>query len=323
MNIIALEGTAHTFGCAVINEKGEILSDIRDTFTTKKGGMIPNEIAQHHRNLKDKIIKEAIEKSKQKKFDLVAYSKGPGFPTCLKVTRDSAIELAKKLKIPIVGANHAVAHLTSGLLFTKAKDPVFVYCSGANTQIIALEGGKYRVFGEVLSIAIGNALDKFGRAVGLGFPAGPKVEELAKKSNNYIELPYSVKGMDLSFSGIITKAIELYKKGYKKEDLAYSLQETCFAMLTEVTERALAHCNKKEALLIGGVAANKRFCEMLGIMCKERNAKFYACPLKYAGDNATMIAWQGFLEQKKATKNYDGLDFYPYQRTDQVEVDWD
>ncbi len=321
MIILGLEGTAHTFGAAVINEKGKIFSDVRDIYTTKKGGMIPSEIAQHHRNVKDRVIREAIEKSKQKKFDLVAYSRGPGFPSCLSITRNAAVDLAEDLDVPVIGVNHAVAHLTSGLLFTRAKDPVFVYCSGANTQLIALEGGRYRVMGEVLSIALGNALDKFGRAIGLGFPAGPKIEKLAE-NGKYIELPYVVKGMDIELSGIITKAISLYKKGIKKEDLCFSLQETLFAMLTEVTERALAHTQKKEALLIGGVAANKRLVQMLKIMCKERNANFYAVPLKYAADNPLMVAWQGYLEYNSGRREKKH-EIRPYERTDAVDVIWE
>jgi len=206
---------------------------------------------------------------------------------------------------------------------TKAKNPVFVFTSGANTQIIAHEGGKYRIFGECLSIALGNALDKFAREIGLGFPGGPKIEEMAKSGKKYIELPYVVKGMDVEFSGIVTHAINLFRKGESKEDLCYSLQETMFAMLVEVTERALAHCDKDEVLLIGGVAANQRLCEMLDIMCRERKAKFYAVPMKYSGDQAAMIGWQGILEyEKRKLENVDKIDINPVWRIDQVDTIW-
>lgn len=320
MIVIGIESTAHTFGCAVLNERGQVLSDVREIYKTETGGIIPSEAAEHHKEIKDKVIREAIRKSKQKKFDLVVYSKGPGLGPCLHVGLNSAKDLAKSLNVPLLGVNHCLGHLTSGLLFTRAKDPVFVYISGANTQIIALEGGKYRIFGETLDVGMGNALDKFGRSIGLGFPAGPKIEELAK-DGSYVELPYVVKGMDLSFSGIITKAINLYKKKVKKEDLCFSLQETLFAMLTEVTERAMAHTGKKEALLIGGVAANKRLVQMLKIMCKERGANFYAVPLKYSGDNASMIAWQGILEYNAGIREKKH-EVKPYERTDEVDVVW-
>ena len=114
----------------------------------------------------------------------------------------------------------------------------------------------------------------------------------------YVELAYTVKGMDVSFSGLLTKAQQLFeRKQASKEDLCFSLQETAFAMCAEVAERALAHSGKKELLLVGGVGANKRFCDMLDLMCKERGAKFYKVPMDLAGDQGAMIAWEGFLRK--------------------------
>lgn len=307
MNCIGIESTAHTFSCAVVNDKGGILSEAREMYKNPEKGIIPNECAEFLKKVKDKIIKEAIENSKTKKFDIVAFSQGPGMPLSLWIGANATKELAEEYKVPVVGVNHLISHLEIGKLMCNVKDPVFILATGANTQIIAFEGNKYRIFGEVLSIGIGNALDKFGREIGLGFPAGPKIEELAKKGK-YIELPYVVKGMDVEYSGIITKAIHLYKKGVKKEDLCFSLQETMFSMLTEVSERALAHTEKNELLLIGGVAANQRLIEMLQIMCKERNCKFEVVPMKWSGDNAAMIAWTGILNYKKNKKYYDNLD---------------
>lgn len=321
MICLALEGTAHTAGVAIVSNKGEILSDVRDMYTKETTGIIPSEAAQHHKNVFPKLIKQAIQKAHIKKIDLVAYSQSPGLPPCLKETLHAARDISKDLKTPIIGVNHCCAHLSSAHFFTKAKDPVYIFVSGANTQIIALEGGKFRIFGETLDTGLGNALDKFGRAIGIGFPAGPKIEESAKKGN-YIELPYTVKGMDLSFSGIVTAAIDKYKKGNSKKDLCFSIQETLFSMLTEVTERALAHTKKKEAVIIGGVAANKRLSEMLTIMCKERNAKFYVVPLKYSGDQAVMIAMQALLEYQIGNETKHP-DINPYERTDEINVNWE
>ena len=324
MNVIGIESTAHTFSVGVFDGKN-ILANERDTFTTIEGGMIPNKVAEHHVSIQNKILKKALDKAKLKieDVDLIAYSEGPGLAPCLKVGRDFAVELGNKYKIKIIGVNHIVAHLEIGLYCSKAKDPVFLFCSGANTQVIMHED-KYRIFGESLSIAVGNAFDKFAREIGLGFPGGPKVEELAKKGK-YVELPYCVKGMDVDFSGIVTRAIQLFNQGYSKEDLCYSLQETCFAMLIEVAERALAHCEKNEVLLIGGVAANKRLIEMLNIMCRERKAKLYFVPVKYSGDQAAMIAYAGILQYKSNKKYYDNLklqdiDINPNWRVEQVNI---
>ncbi len=322
MICVGIESTAHTFGVGIMDDSGRVYANEREVYTTKKGGIIPVEAAKHHKDVEEEVFNLALKRAgiDEKEIGVVAFSQGPGLAPCLLVGRDFAVNLAKRMRKPVVGVNHICAHLEIGRLFSSAEDPIFVFTSGANTQIIAHEGGRYRVFGECLSIAIGNALDKFGRAVGLGFPAGQGIEEKAKKGN-FIEMPYKVKGMDVDFSGIVTKAIELYKKGARVEDLCFSLQETCFAMLTEVTERALAHCDKEEVLLIGGVAANKRFCSMIETMCKARDAKFYAAPLEYAGDQGAMIAWQGLLEFKARGPGKE-IDIKPRWRIDSIETFW-
>ncbi len=260
--------------------------------------MIPGEIAAHHINVAEKVLKHAFDKANitWNDIDLISYSAGPGLDPVLWVGYNKVKEWGKIHQKKIVGVNHCCAHLSIGKLWNKLKDPCYLYVSGVNTQVIVYEGGKYRILGETLDIGLGNMLDKFARDVELGFPGGPKIEQLAKKGK-YIELPYVVKGMDVSFSGILTKVKQLLAKGISKEDLCFSLQETCFAMCAEVAERALAHTEKKELLLVGGVGANARFCEMLNIMCKERGATFHLVPLDLATDNGVMIAWEGFLRK--------------------------
>ncbi|MBI4451654.1 N(6)-L-threonylcarbamoyladenine synthase Kae1 [Candidatus Woesearchaeota archaeon] len=324
MLCLGIESTAHTFGCGIITSTGEILANAKRLFQTQAGGMVPNEVAKHHEGIKDAVLKEALDAAKcmMKDIGLIAYSRGPGLSPSLRVGKEFAKALCSTHKLPIIGVNHCVAHLTIGDLLCKTKDPVYVYVSGVNTQVIALAAGRMRVFGETLDIGLGNALDKFGRAAGLGFPAGPKIEELAKQGK-FIELPYIVKGMDVSFAGLVTKAERMLKEGVALADLCYSFQETTFAMLAEVAERALAHTGKKELLLIGGVGANKRLGEMLNIMCAERGAEFRAVPLAYAGDQGAMIAWQGWLEYNAGSRqSVETADILPYERTDDVLVTW-
>jgi len=331
MNILGIESTAHTFGVAVVTDKGKTLANCKSLYSTEEGagGMIPNEVAKHHRQVADKILSEALAKAgglSLKDIGLISYSRGPGLAPSLKVGLEFAKKLASENKIPIIGVNHCCAHLTIGDLMTGAKDAVYLYVSGVNTQVIAATGGRFRIFGETLDIGLGNALDKVGRELGLGFPAGPKMEALAK-TGKLIDLPYVVKGMDVSFAGLVTKAVRLFNnKKATVEDICFSLQEICFAMLAEVSERAMAHTGKNELLLIGGVAANKRLCQMLDIMCKERGAKFFAVPLEYAGDQAAQIAWQGWLEynaaKSKENFNAKAADIFPYERTDEIEISW-
>ena len=130
--------------------------------------------------------------------------------------------------------------------------------------------------------------------------------------------------MDVSFGGLLTNLKQKIKsKNFKKEDLCFSAQETVFAMMVEVTERALAHCEKSELVLGGGVACNKRLQEMCQIMCNERDAKFYCPDNQFLVDNGLMIAWTGILMHKSGlSNNVENLELKPYERTDEVEVGW-
>jgi N6-L-threonylcarbamoyladenine synthase len=326
MIVLGIESTAHTFGVGIVNDKKEILANVRKLFTTKKGGLIPVKVAEHHIDNCDLILNDALKQAKLKikDIDVISFSIAPGLGHTLRIGSIVARTLALKHNKPLVGVNHAIAHLEIGRMLSKFSDPILLYSSGANTQVIAYEGDKYRVFGETLDIGIGNFIDSFARFVGLGFPGGPKIEELALKGTKYIELPYTVKGMDVSFGGLLTNLKNKFKSNkYKLEDLCYSIQETIFAMMTEVTERALAHCDKKELVLGGGVACNKRLQEMCQIMCTERDAKFYVPDNEFLVDNGAMIAWLGYLMYNAGNIiDIKNSQIRPYERTDDIVVNW-
>ena len=326
MICLGIESTAHTFGISIVKDDKTVLSNERKLFTTKTGGLIPVKVAEHHIDICDELIIKALKiaKVKLKDIDLIAFSIAPGLGHCLRVGTTVAKSLALKLKKPLIGVNHAIAHLEIGKMTSGFKDPILLYCSGANTQVIAYDGGKYRIFGETLDIGIGNFIDSFARFTGLGFPGGPKIEQLAKKAKKYIELPYNVKGMDVNFGGLLTNLKSKYNsKKYTLEDLSYSMQETVFAMLVEISERALAHTEKKELVLGGGVACNKRLQEMCKIMCDEREAKFYCPENQFLVDNAAMIAWLGIIMNKAGLKTtVVNSPIRPYERTDDVKVTW-
>ncbi len=351
--IIGIECTAHTFGVGVV-ENGKILCNIKDSYTTEKGGIVPMEAAKHHRDVCEDVWKKAIDEAgiNASEIDAIAISNAPGLPPCLIEGMKFAKEKAKELKVGLVGVNHCVAHLEIGRL-TGAKDPVLLYASGANTQIIAYASGKYRVFGETLDIGIGNFIDNFARFAGIGFPGGPKIQELAK-GGKYVELPYSIKGMDVAFSGMLTNLKQkldpeilnkkisgpktpnsppstkvryikkgVLGKGFKISDLSFSLQETAFAMLVEAAERALAHTGKKELLLGGGVGCNTRLQEMCKIMCEERGCEFFVPDNSLLVDNAGMIAYLGEVMFKKGiVKDIDKIEINSRERTDDIEVTW-
>jgi N6-L-threonylcarbamoyladenine synthase len=323
--IIGIESTAHTFGVGIV-DKGKILANEKDAYTTESGGIIPMDAAAHHKEVSERIWNEALEVAgvDEDKIEAIAISQAPGLPPCLVEGMKFAKKKAKELDISLVPVNHCVAHLEIGKI-VGAKDPVMLYASGANTQIIAYAEGKYRVFGETLDVGIGNFIDNFARYFDLGFPGGPKIEKLAKEGK-YIEVPYTIKGMDVAFSGLLTKLKQLYEKGENKEDLAFSLQETAFATLVEAAERALAHTGKKELLLGGGVGCNSRLQEMCRMMCEERGANFFVPERSLLVDNGAMIAYLGEIMFdsgiKIDVKDLDELDIDSRQRTDMVKVKW-
>lgn len=287
-------------------------------------GILPRDASEHHTKNASSVIKSALENAKINLADvkLIAFSQGPGLPPCLHVGASIARYLSVSKNIDLIGVNHPVAHIEIGRLTAGSKDPVVLYLSGGNTQVISFAEGRYRIFGETQDLAVGNVFDIVARELQLKSPGGPEIEKMAV-NGMYIELPYSVKGMDLSFSGIVTEAVKNIKSGAKAEDVCYSLQETCFAMLTEVTERAQAHTGKNEVLLVGGVAANKRLQDMLRIMCEERGAKLFVVDKKYSGDNGTMIAWAGMLAYKSGQKtSLEKSRIKQKWKTDEAKITW-
>jgi universal protein Kae1 len=327
---LGIESSADDFGVGITTFDGEILANQSDGYIPTEGGIHPREAARHHAEVADKVLNQALKTAgiKPKELSVIAFSQGPGLGPCLRTGATVARALASYLDIPLVGVNHSVAHIEIGKLKTGAHDPVTLYVSGGNTMVTAFEAGRYRVFGETLDIALGNCLDVFAREAGLrhrrGLPLGAAVEKLAAKGKRLVNLPYVVKGMDLSLSGLLTATTALLQRGdCKLEDLCYSLQEHAFSMVTEVTERALAHTEKKEVLLTGGVAANKRLQSMLAVIAEEHDARFSVVPLQFATDNGAMIAWTGVLAFRHGlvlpiNESYVKLRW----RVDKVDVPW-
>lgn len=325
MITLGIEGTAHTLGVGIVDSDCKVYANEIDMFKPPTGGLHPREVANHHADVVARVISEALDKAGMtpNDIDLVSFSMGPGLGPCLRIAATAARALSGYLKVPIVGVNHCIAHIEIGRAQTGCTDPALLYASGGNTQVIAYSEGRYRIFGETQDIGIGNMLDKLGRDLGMGFYAGPVFEKLAKEGDKYYELPYSVKGMDVAFSGLMTAALALHKKGVRLEDIALSVQETAYAMLTEVTERAMAHIGKDEVLLGGGVAQNMRLREMVADMAHERGAEMFVPDRRFCMDNGAMIAWLG-SEMYSSGVRMDVSDTAVMQRfrTDEVEVTW-
>jgi N6-L-threonylcarbamoyladenine synthase len=324
--VLGVESTAHTFSVSVVSSDGRVLSNAKSVYTPPGGrGIHPFEASQSHIEAAARVLSESLETAgiSVQELDAVAYAMGPGLGPCLRVGAVVARTLASSLGIPLVPVNHAVGHIELGCLLSGSTDPVVLLVSGGHTMILFFSGKRWRIIGESLDLTLGQLLDQFGRHHGLASPCGKAIEIAARMSRNYVHLPYSVKGNDVSFSGQLTAAKNLLDGGSSFSDVSYSIQETAFAMVTEVTDRALAFTGKKEVMVVGGVAANKRLSEMLTAMAERHSALVRAPPLEFSGDCGAQIAWTGLrsfgagitvpLEEAKVTQSW---------RLDRVEIPW-
>ncbi len=331
MIILGIESTAHTFGVGIVRDKDPfILADVRANYVPKEGGIHPREASRFFATKAHEVIKQALEQARISINDInaIAVALGPGLGPCLRVGATIARALASFFNKPLVPVNHSVAHVEIGLKLTGARDPVIVYLAGGNTMIIAFNDKRYRVFGETLDIALGNLIDVFAREVGLAPPYVRKgvhvVDECADKGSKLLDLPYIVKGQDVSFSGLLTAALKHYKTGkYRLEDICYTLREIAYSMVVEVSERALAHTSKNEVLLVGGVAASRRLQEKFKLMAKIYDASVHVVPPRYAVDNGVMIAWTGLLAYKHGVViPVEKAVVRQRWRLDEVEIPW-
>ena len=324
MIALGIEGTAHTISCGIVDQEN-ILSNSSRTYHNPNGGIHPREAAQHHADHVKEVVEGAMQEAglKLDNIDLITYSRGPGLGPCLRIAATAARTLSVKSRKPILGVNHPLGHVEIGRKVTGAKDPIMLYVSGGNTQVISHYNGRYRVMGETMDIGLGNLLDKLGRDLGFPFPGGPHIEKLALSGKELLELPYSVKGMDTSFSGIYTAAREHLRKGSSREDVCLSVQEYSFAMLLEVLERGLHQTSKNEILLAGGVAKNLRLREMISELAGDLGIKAHLTADQYCMDNGAMIAQAGLLMYENGYRmELDDTTVDQRFRIDQVEAPW-
>ncbi|XP_013784906.1 probable tRNA N6-adenosine threonylcarbamoyltransferase isoform X1 [Limulus polyphemus] len=330
--VIGFEGSANKLGIGIVRD-GKVLSNPRVTYITPPGeGFLPRDTAKHHQaHVLDVLEKALLEANvKPSEIDVVCYTKGPGMGAPLVSVAVVARTVAQLWNKPIIGVNHCIGHIEMGRTITGAENPTVLYVSGGNTQVIAYSQKRYRIFGETVDIAVGNCLDRFARVLKLSNDPSPgyNIEQMAKRGKILVPLPYVVKGMDVSFSGLLSyiedRAESLLGSGqYTKEDLCFSLQETVFAMLVETTERAMAHCGSKEVLIVGGVGCNVRLQDMMEKMAKERGATLFATDERFCIDNGAMIAQAGLeMYLSGQTTKWEETTCTQRFRTDEVEVTW-
>ncbi|GAB3698608.1 bifunctional N(6)-L-threonylcarbamoyladenine synthase/serine/threonine protein kinase [Halorubrum pallidum] len=336
MRVLGIEGTAWCASAALYDTETDAVLIESDPYEPDSGGIHPREAAEHMSEaipaVVDAMLTAAEDEHGPDAIDAVAFSRGPGLGPCLRTVGTAARALAGALDVPLVGVNHMVAHLEIGRHRSGFDSPVCLNASGANAHLLGYHDGRYRVLGETMDAGVGNAIDKFTRHVGWDHPGGPKVEAAAAEfaaehsdgdSQDLLDLPYVVKGMDFSFSGISSAANDAYDDGVPVEAICFSLQEHVFAMLAEVAERALSLTGATELVLGGGVAQNERLREMLATMCADRGADFHAPEPRFLRDNAGMIAVLGAkMARAGDTVAIAESAVDPNFRPDRVPVTW-
>ncbi|ALU11742.1 protein kinase [Ignicoccus islandicus DSM 13165] len=329
MIVLGIESTAHTFGVGIATDrKPYILANVFHTYVPEKGGIHPREAARHHAEWAPKLLRQALDEARIsiRDVDAIAYSAGPGLGPCLRTGAVVARALAAKYGMPLVPVNHSLAHIEIARLYTGFERPLSIYVSGGSTIIATPGHRRYSVYGETLDIGLGNLLDTFARETQLGPPFvknGVHVVELCSEgAKEPYPLPYTVYGVDLSFSGLLTAALKAWQRGYRSE-VCYGLWETAYDMVLEIAERALVHSKLEEVVLVGGVAGSKRLQEKTTLMVEEYGAQYKPIPYQYARDNGAMIAWTGLLLLKYGIR-VKPLEALVYQRwrLDEVEVPW-
>lgn len=338
MLCVGIESTAHTLGIGIVKD-GIVLANEKSMLF--EYGIHPRKTADHHADVFPEVLHAALDKAGKtlgkratpsgslmlNDIDIVAFSQGPGIGPCLRVSAAAARAIGSTFGKPIFGVNHCVAHIEISKHLTSLTDPLVLYVSGGNTQVIIKKGKRYHVMGETLDVGIGNMLDVFARDLGsrgverdgTRVKNARDIELLALNAKGYVPLPYTVKGMDASFSGMLTHAQKLIGKE-SSEDLCFSMQETGYASLCEVTERALALSGKKEIIVCGGVAQNKRLQGMVRETAKEWGCKFGVAPNEYNADNGAMIAYVGTIMEKRRSLPLAKCVPIQKYRTDQFEI---
>jgi len=312
MRIIGIESTAHTLGIGIFDSKKGVLSNEIARYQPTGGGILPRDAADSHSRNFPGLLESSLYKAgtRLSDIDAVAVAQGPGIGAPLSFGVSMARFLSSYLDVPIVGVNHPYAHVKIAEYFGHAKRPIVIYVSGGNTQILFENSeGFYDVLGETLDMGLGNLCDVFLREAGEKEAHGSKLNQMAK-GGKYVRMPYVVKGLNISYSGLFTHAKRMLGK-YPLNDIAYSLMETSFAMTVEIAERAFHMKDAKCFLACGGVAQDPRLKEMLSLVAKENNAQWYVAPNEYNGDNGAMIAYAGYLMQEKYGF-FDMKDILPY-----------
>ena len=340
--IIGFEGSANKLGVAILTSNFKILANLRQTFVPAPGqGFSPAEVCEHHSNHLKSLTEEALRTAgvAPTEIDVIAYTRGQGIASGLNVVAVFVQSFALALGAPIVPVNHCIAHIEMGLAVTRATNPLILYVSGGNSQLLYYSAGRYHILGETVDSALGNTVDKVGRSLGVSNDpcVGVNVERVAeehKTKDKVLKLPIVAKGFDFGFAGVGEFIERANASGvYSNTDICYSLQENLFGLLAVQCDKAVSYLNAvcrlqqrppiDGILATGGVGCNVRMQKMLGTLSEKWNLVVFSMDDRFCVDNGAMIAWTGWL-QFRAGQYIRPADVDTTQRfrTDEVVVSW-
>lgn len=320
MRVLGIETSCDETGLAVYDTARGLLahalhSQVR--MHEEYGGVVPELASRDHIRRVLPLARQVLDRAGLAPADLdaIAYTEGPGLAGALLVGAAVACGLGFALNRPVVGVHHLEGHLLAPLLEPEPPDFPFValLVSGGHTQLMAVEGvGRYRLLGETLDDAAGEAFDKTAKLLGLGYPGGPALARLAAQGQpGRIRLPRPMLhsgDLDFSFSGLKTAVLQWTRDhvldDVLRADLAAEVQEAITEVLASKALAALAATGMERLVVAGGVGANARLRERLGAAVQEAGVRVFYPRLEFCTDNGAMIAFAGAMRLAEARRGY-------------------
>jgi len=310
MKILGIETSCDETGVAIFDSEQGIIGHklySQIDMHVDYGGVVPELASRDHIRKTIPLIEALLEETRTspKALTAVAYTKGPGLVGALLVGATIGRTLAYAWDIPAIGVHHMEGHLLAPML--EDNPPAFPFVallvSGGHTQLVFVKAiGDYQLLGESLDDAAGEAFDKTARLLGLGYPGGPKISQLAEKGNaTRFKFPRPMTdrpGLDFSFSGLKTFALNTIQSNtldqQTKADIAYAFEDAVVDTLTIKCKRALAQTGCQRLVIAGGVSANKKLRQRLNQLLQDLKGQVYYPRLAFCTDNGAMIAYAGY-----------------------------
>lgn len=327
--ILAIESSCDETAASVVKNGRTILSNVISSqieLHKLYGGVVPEIASRKHIEKVNQVIEEALEEAKVtlEEIDAIAVTYGPGLVGALLVGVAAAKAIAYAAKKPLVGVHHIEGHVSANFIEHKELEPPFLclIVSGGHTHLVVVKDyGEYEIIGRTRDDAAGEAFDKVARAIGLGYPGGPKIDRLSKEGNpKAIAFPRAKVGdseYDFSFSGLKSAVLNYLNscamKGEQicEADIAASFQASVVDVLVSHTIAAAKEYGFDTVALAGGVASNSGLCEGMEQACQENGLKLcYPSPI-FCTDNGAMIGVAGYYEYRKGTRHGWDLNAVP------------